>query len=181
MEAGDPAARAATPAGEIALLRAAQAPPSAGPESTDPLAATSAARNGALPPPRPRLWRRGLFAVTAAGALALLATQDPASSPYYLPCGFHLLTGWWCPGCGSTRALHALVHGDLGAALRFNGPVTVGLLAAPAVLWLARRRPRLRSLLLAPTTLALLTAAMLLFGILRNLPYPPFSAMAPGG
>ena len=32
-----------------------------------------------------------------------------------------------CPGCGSLRALHALAHGDLKAALAFNAPLVIAL------------------------------------------------------
>ena len=35
-------------------------------------------------------------------------------------CPFRLLTGLQCPGCGSQRALHALLHGDIAGAWRFN-------------------------------------------------------------
>jgi len=40
-----------------------------------------------------------------------------------------------CPACGSTRAVRALVHGDVAAALRFNpiAPLVAGALAALAV------------------------------------------------
>lgn len=130
-------------------------------------------------------WRRraarGGLAVAALAAVGLVATNDPATTPFFLPCGFHLLTGWWCPGCGSTRALHALLRGDLTSALGFNAPVTAGLLLGPWLTWLARRRPGLRAAFLHPLTLGIGTVAMLLFALLRNLPWPPFSFLAPGG
>lgn len=42
-----------------------------------------------------------------------------------LPCAFATLFHQPCPGCGSTRAVYALLAGDFGALLRFNplGPV----------------------------------------------------------
>lgn len=39
---------------------------------------------------------------------------------YYPPCAFHLLTGWYCPGCGGTRAVRALLHGRLLLSLRLH-------------------------------------------------------------
>ena len=35
-------------------------------------------------------------------------------------CLFHRLTGLECPGCGMTRAFHALTHGHVSEALSFN-------------------------------------------------------------
>ena len=35
-------------------------------------------------------------------------------------CPFHAVTGWYCPGCGGTRAIIALFHGDVAAAWRDN-------------------------------------------------------------
>ena len=29
------------------------------------------------------------------------------------PCLFHLVTGYYCPGCGGTRAIASLLHGQL--------------------------------------------------------------------
>src|SRR5213082_114107 len=46
-------------------------------------------------------------------------------------CPFRLLTGLPCPGCGLTRSVVSLAHGDLAAALTFHplGPLLiVGLL-----------------------------------------------------
>jgi len=35
-------------------------------------------------------------------------------------CPFYLLTNLYCPGCGSQRALSALVHGDMTDSLNYN-------------------------------------------------------------
>jgi hypothetical protein len=41
---------------------------------------------------------------------------NPAASPLFPRCPFLLLTGLKCPGCGSQRAIHALLHLDFRAA-----------------------------------------------------------------
>src|SRR5580698_11496053 len=63
---------------------------------------------------------------TVAGMI-LLEIFDPATSGIFPPCPVHYLTGWYCPGCGSLRAIHQLLHGNLRAAWALN-PLTVVLL-----------------------------------------------------
>lgn len=58
-------------------------------------------------------------AAVAAGAIVLFAF-DPSAYAFYPRCVFHVLTGFDCPGCGSTRAMHALLHGRVGEAFRYN-------------------------------------------------------------
>lgn len=36
------------------------------------------------------------------------------------PCVFQLLTGLYCPGCGGTRALKYLLHGDIRKSLQYH-------------------------------------------------------------
>lgn len=36
------------------------------------------------------------------------------------PCSFHSVTGFYCPGCGGTRAVHALLHGRILESLRYH-------------------------------------------------------------
>jgi hypothetical protein len=56
-----------------------------------------------------------------------------------VPCAFARVTHLPCPGCGSTRAVVALLHGDLAGVLHMNplGPVmalVLGLLAIEAII-----------------------------------------------
>ena len=60
--------------------------------------------------------------------------MDPLTSPFAPPCLFTAIFGVRCPGCGSLRALHALAHGDLKAALAFNAPLVYALPLAVALL-----------------------------------------------
>lgn len=60
---------------------------------------------------------------------------DPSDN-LFPRCPFLTLTGYQCPGCGSQRAIHALLHGDIAAAWHFNAilllfiPVVAVLLVA---------------------------------------------------
>lgn len=56
----------------------------------------------------------------AAGGAALVYLVDPAASRLFPPCPFLALTGLLCPGCGTTRAAHQLLHGHPVAALELN-------------------------------------------------------------
>lgn len=131
-------------------------------------------------------WRIGWWAGGVALALAgmsMLRWHDPnaADSPF-APCIFHTLSGYWCAGCGITRALHALVHGDVARAFGMN-PLAVLLLpfAALAFAWAGGWRPRwaapVMRVLSKPMPWVLLLPA---YWIARNLPWPIFSWMAPG-
>jgi len=93
---------------------------------------------------------------------------------------FHSITGFWCPGCGSTRAIHHLLHGHVGAALSLN-PLLVLLLPVLATGWLLERtgpKPG-RRLLSNPIFAWSLVVIVLSFWILRNLPLPLFEKLAP--
>ncbi len=36
------------------------------------------------------------------------------------PCLFHLLTGYYCPGCGGTRAVWYLLHGEIWKSIQYH-------------------------------------------------------------
>ena len=107
-------------------------------------------------------------------ATGYVATVDPARRRLVPPCPFHALTGWWCPGCGMTRATHHLLHGDVVGALRFNAllPFVIVLTTLAWLDWYARSTGR-RAVLAgrlprwAPVGGVAVAVA---FAVVRNLP-----------
>lgn len=47
-----------------------------------------------------------------------------------IPCFFHEITGYYCPGCGITRSLVSLLHLDFYQALRYNALTPMFLILA---------------------------------------------------
>ena len=125
--------------------------------------------------------RLAAVSMAALGMLtAAVSVVKPGHSWLLPPCPLHAVTGFLCPGCGSTRALYLLVHGNLIAALHENA-LSVALL--PFVLYelgaiFTRRYPAL-STRLRPWMLWSFLALVIAFAVLRNVPYPPFLALAP--
>jgi hypothetical protein len=124
-----------------------------------------------------------MFLLAGTGLL-LLRLFDPATSGIFPPCPLHALTGLYCPGCGSLRAIHQLLHGNVGAAWAMN-PLTVILL--PFVVYgLASEGLRvlrgrgLPQVFVPAIWIQVLCAVIVLFGIARNIPIHPFNLMAPG-
>jgi len=101
--------------------------------------------------------------LTALGTLCIVYAFDPHSSLLFPPCPVKLLSGWDCPGCGSARAIHLLLHGHFVAAF-YRNPL---LISSIPVLILMAVRP---TLFRKPWVPWLCLAVMLVFGIARNLP-----------
>ena len=119
--------------------------------------------------------------LAAAYAAAVLAI-DPFRAD--LPdCPFRAVTGWHCPGCGSTRAAYLLLHGDIAGAMAMHALVlpfvvlvaahriAVAVPTAPAPGWL--RHPTTIS---QPAVLGV-AVTFAAFAVARNL--SPFAALAP--
>jgi hypothetical protein len=77
------------------------------------------------------------FSVVLPAGVSLLHFFPPTEFSL-LPCWFHWLSlallgkGLHCPGCGATRSVYALVHGDFPQALAYN-PLFILLL--PLILY----------------------------------------------
>ncbi len=66
--------------------------------------------------------------VLHAGALAFFAARNPYAETIFPPCPILHLTGWQCLGCGGTRAMYSLLHGDILRSLAMNPLVVAGYL-----------------------------------------------------
>lgn len=121
----------------------------------------------------------GAAAVVTAG-VAYLAAVDPNTPGHYPPCPLYFLTGLYCPGCGTLRAVHDLANADLSGALGMN-PLFV--ICVPFVLflwgrWAIRswRREPARTTLPHPAYLWSFFAFVIIFGVVRNMPFGRFLA-----
>lgn len=133
--------------------------------------------------PALRITTAAALAAVASGGVWALRTFDPNVAESLFPrCLFLVFTGLYCPGCGLTRMLHALVHGDLAGAAAMN---IMLLLMLPLVAMLVVHEAWGRRLMPARLVASLYNArawlgVVVAFGVLRNLPWAPFSALAPG-
>jgi Protein of unknown function (DUF2752) len=120
-----------------------------------------------------------LAGAAAAAAAGYVALADPGRAQRLptIPCPIHALTGWWCPGCGMTRAAHDVLTGHVASAFGANvlWPLVLGGLAW---LWAAWVWPRVPSPTRAPAGVwVALIAVAFAFAIARNTPM--FDALAP--
>jgi hypothetical protein len=123
-----------------------------------------------------------LLTLLVVAVFSVLFIFDPAQHAFYPGCALYKLTGLYCPGCGGLRATHQLLHGRLLAAFHFN---PLFIVALPLLFWAFARAtsryfrgesfvPALR-----PNWLWSSGVAILLFGIIRNLPFAAFAWMRP--
>lgn len=52
---------------------------------------------------------------------------NPVDNNLFPKCPFYCLTGLKCPGCGSQRAIHYLLHLDLSRAFKYNALLILSL------------------------------------------------------
>ena len=117
-------------------------------------------------------WVTGSGFLVAAG-LAVFFWFDPARNAFFPACLFHRLTGLNCPGCGGQRALHELLHGNVLLALRHNALLIFLLTAGGGLVGrylLLRSRHGSNPIPLRPVWIWIFVGAMIVFGVLRNLP-----------
>jgi hypothetical protein len=111
-------------------------------------------------------------AVLAGAAVVADVALDPLHRHVPL-CPLHASTGLWCPLCGGLRAVDALAHGDVLAALHLNLLVVFG--APVAVAWwldtVLRERRGSSTRRVPRVAYVALVGAALVFGVVRNLPF----------
>lgn len=102
----------------------------------------------------------------------LLAVAACCLLVFHLPCVFRLATGLLCPFCGGTRAIQALLNGQVVRSLHCNAlavptcALCLALCLRPALVNCRRLRYGL-------------LVAYGMFTLLRNLPFAPCACLAP--
>jgi hypothetical protein len=148
------------------------------------------------PPPPGRAYRLAMALWTKPSWLAPLAVlaclgaaftyvlsnnpSDTAADPLG-PCAFKLVTGLDCPGCGGTRMVWFLLHGDVVHAARYH---IIALIAVPVVIWAyvvwsAKRifGVKIPSIRIPPLAIGIYLGVWMLFSVVRDLPWAPFNLL----
>ncbi|RFU39065.1 DUF2752 domain-containing protein [Actinomadura logoneensis] len=117
----------------------------------------------------------------AAAATVVVTFVDPHAPGHYPTCPFLFLTGYYCPGCGGLRMVNSLTHGHVAAAFGFN-PLVFLLTPVAGYVWArwtycAARGLPVTSVLLRRGVLAGLFGLLLVYWIVRNMPFA--HALAP--
>lgn len=121
--------------------------------------------------------------LTGFGILWFYLTVNPSEHSVFPECTFHALTGYHCPGCGSQRAIHDFLNFRFLEGFKHNFLIGLAFLVLfyQIYLWFRNKlRPEKTSnLLYHPKTPWVFLFLVVSFWILRNLPFEPFSQLAP--
>lgn len=131
----------------------------------------------------PRVFLTILIFIMCIG-IVFLYFNTPGKSNLLPRCVFYSLTKLYCPGCGSTRVVYSLIHGDIFTALRCNilTVLFIPLLAYSFIAFCVNtysQRQVLKQIIYNPLAAKIIVIAVIAFWILRNIPFVPFSYLAP--
>lgn len=108
---------------------------------------------------------------------------NPNSVNFLLKCPLYNTTGLFCPGCGSQRTFHNLLHGNFLMALQNNLMLVLGLLGLlyHYGIKFSNRifKTDFKSIFNHKKVLFFVIGILIIFGIIRNLPIYPFTLLAP--
>jgi hypothetical protein len=98
---------------------------------------------------------------------------DPETHAFFPKCMFLALTGFECPGCGTQRAIHSLLHLDFRRAFSYNAlmPFLVPYILTGvylAFLGGKERFPELEKVLFGKWAAVIAVGSVVVYGVLRN-------------
>jgi hypothetical protein len=106
--------------------------------------------------------------------IAIYFVFDPSRYLLFPKCPFNWITGYKCPGCGSQRAVHHLLHLNIKAAFRENALLVISL---PYILLaflfdytnLKTQWPRARKALFGFNAILILLVIIMSWWVMRNM------------
>jgi len=119
--------------------------------------------------------------IIAAGAILLLYFFVEPKNGILPKCFFHELTGLYCPGCGVQRSFHALLNGHILTAIDYN---LLFILFLPLIIYFILaftwgKKISSSSFIYKSAFSFTVVIVVVSFWVLRNIPYAPFSWLAP--
>jgi len=125
--------------------------------------------------------------LSAGTALAVLFMFNPSSTAFFPKCPFHSVTGLYCPGCGTLRGIHELLHLRIPNALKLNPLMVVSIpfIIYYAIMHVCRGVFKYEDPLyvsqsrLPPFFVWSILLTVILFWFARNLPFYPLHLLAP--
>ena len=121
---------------------------------------------------RGRILVASIIVAAAIIAAAIYFTFDPEQPGSFFPrCMFLTITGYKCPGCGSQRAIHALLHADIATALKHNAALLIFIpaIAAYAVAeWQRKAWPGFYATITRPAIVGAIFTLIVAWWVLRN-------------
>ena len=121
--------------------------------------------------------------LTFLGMLAVYVFWNPADANIFPKCPFYVTTGIYCPGCGSQRAAHQILNGNIIEGIRHN--YMIALLAVVLLyqgfIYVMNERlgKNMTNLLHKSKVTNSILVLVILFWILRNINVFPFTELAP--
>ncbi|WP_042491765.1 DUF2752 domain-containing protein [Aequorivita sublithincola] len=132
-----------------------------------------------------KILKIALIAIIFGGFFLIYFFYNP-STTFFVPCPLYYITGFYCPGCGSQRAIHLLLHGNIIGAFRFNPlmvltlPILIYGLGITIANWIFGTTYRFM-LFYSKLFIFGYFGLAVLYWVLRNLPFYPFNLLAPTG
>jgi len=124
-----------------------------------------------------------ILIITGLGLALFYYYVNPNKANFLLKCPLYATTGIYCPGCGSQRATHALLHLNFIEMFKQNLLFffAILLLLYHLIIYLANKifKKNWNSILNYRKTPIIILFIVIIFWVLRNLPWEPFSLLAP--
>lgn len=121
---------------------------------------------------RRRTWRGLLILGVLVILISFYFLIEPAAHAWVPKCPVKLMTGMDCPGCGSQRMIHALLHGDIPGAWKANAFILVSIpyiLLFSVVETFPQRFSRLRRKLMSTTAIVIMLVLIIAWAVARNI------------
>jgi hypothetical protein len=121
--------------------------------------------------------------LTFLGMLALYIFWNPTETNIFPKCPVYGVTGIYCPGCGSQRAAHQILNGNIIEGIRHNYLIgLLGLVLSYQVFMFIMNSVLQKGIVnllhKSKVTMGILVI-VILFWILRNINLFPFTELAP--